>query len=172
MPKKRTKQTFALYVRNFIFGVQDSLASTVGLLSGIAVAGVERNYILVAGIILIFVEAFSMGIGSLLSEHSAEEYLKRAQKINCPVIMAALIMFVSYFASGFIPLFPYLIWAPSIALGISIILSLITLFVLGIISANLFKVSVGHKVFEMLVIGGVAVIIGGLVGRWAEVFLR
>ena len=49
----------ALYIRNFVFGVEDSLASTVGLLSGIATAGVNASTIVVTGAVLIFVEAFS-----------------------------------------------------------------------------------------------------------------
>ena len=34
------KKTFILYTRNFIFGSEDSLVSTVGLLAGVASAGV------------------------------------------------------------------------------------------------------------------------------------
>ena len=65
----------ASYIRNFVFGVEDSLVSTVGLLSGVAIAGVEQKYIFITGLILIFVEAFSMAVGSFLSEESAEKYI-------------------------------------------------------------------------------------------------
>jgi VIT1/CCC1 family predicted Fe2+/Mn2+ transporter len=51
-----------IYLRNFIFGVEDSLVSTVGLLSGVAVAGVASRTILLTGVVLIFVEAFSMAV--------------------------------------------------------------------------------------------------------------
>ncbi len=63
------------FIRNFVFGVEDSLVSTVGLLSGIAVAGIGRSDIVVTGVVLISVEVFSMGVGSFLSERSAEEYV-------------------------------------------------------------------------------------------------
>ena len=43
--KKETIEKYALYAKNFIFGVEDSLVSTVGLLSGIAIAGVPRGTI-------------------------------------------------------------------------------------------------------------------------------
>lgn len=37
------------YFRNFIFGVEDSLVSTVGLLSGVAIAGVAQRSLLAVG---------------------------------------------------------------------------------------------------------------------------
>ena len=54
--------------------MEDSLVSTVGLLSGVAVANVPMTTILLTGLILIFVEAISMAAGSFLSEYSAEGY--------------------------------------------------------------------------------------------------
>ena len=66
MFKRYSKNVLAGYLRAFVFGVEDSLASTVGLLSGIAIAGAGRETILMTGIVLIFVEAFSMAIGDFL----------------------------------------------------------------------------------------------------------
>jgi VIT1/CCC1 family predicted Fe2+/Mn2+ transporter len=95
------------YVRNIIFGVEDSLVSTVGLLSGIAVAKVTNRTIVLTGLVLIFVEGFSMGVGSLLSEHSVEQLeLKGEAKLETSA-GGAVAMFLSYFAAGFIPLAPY-----------------------------------------------------------------
>ena len=56
------------YLRNFIFGVEDSLVSTVGLLAGVAAGGVSSAVILTTGLVLIEVEGFSMGLGSFLTE--------------------------------------------------------------------------------------------------------
>jgi hypothetical protein len=44
------------YLRNFIFGVEDSLVSTVGLLAGVAAGGVSSAAILTTGLVLIVVE--------------------------------------------------------------------------------------------------------------------
>jgi len=71
--RRRTEVKRNLF-RNFIFGVEDSLVSTVGLLSGIAAADTSRFTIITTGIVLIFVEAFSMGIGSFLSEETSEQF--------------------------------------------------------------------------------------------------
>mgnify|MGYP000375782336 CR=1 FL=1 len=157
------KVEFATYIRNFIFGVEDSLVSTVGLISGIAAAGVSKGNIFLTGIILIFVEAFSMGAGSYLSESSAEEYAKAKKSFS---IQGALIMFFSYFAAGFIPLSPYLIFEINLALVVSIILSLLALFILGTVSGQISKTnhSARHGL-KMLTIGGLAIAVGVIVGN-------
>jgi VIT1/CCC1 family predicted Fe2+/Mn2+ transporter len=100
-------------VRSFIFGVEDSLVSTVGLLSGVAAAGMSRPSILLTGVVLIFVEAFSMGVGDLLSGHAAEEYEKKTQVSLTHALPEGTVMFFSYLISGFIPLFPYIIVEPA-----------------------------------------------------------
>src|SRR3990167_1641433 len=114
------KETFALYVRTFVFGVEDSLVSTVGLLSGVALAGASRNTILLSGSILIFVEAFSMGVGSLLSEHQAEKYLARRDVPILHSAIAGVLMFISYLGAGLIPLAPYLYYENHTAVILSI----------------------------------------------------
>ncbi len=159
------KQKFAKYVRNFVFGVEDSLVSTVGLLSGVAVADLSKPTIILTGIVLIFVEAFSMGVGSLLSEHSADEFL---QKKEIPVkksLVAGTIMFLSYFFAGFIPLGPYIIWQPKLAFWISIFASLVSLFILGMVGAKILKISLIKHGLQMMLIGGSAVVLGVVVGR-------
>ena len=89
----------ASYYRNFVFGVEDSLVSTVGLLSGITIAGVTKESLLVTGVVLIFVEAVSMGAGSFLSESSAEIYESHRDVPTRRSYLDALIMFVSYLVS-------------------------------------------------------------------------
>src|SRR3989339_785278 len=124
------KENFTGYVRNFIFGVEDSLVSTVGLLSGVAIAGMERSNILLTGIVLIFVEAFSMGVGVYLSEQSAEDFSsKHLGSARFPGVASA-IMFASYFLAGFIPLSPYVFLTANYAFYASILASLIGLAVL------------------------------------------
>lgn len=160
------KEEFAAYVRNFIFGVEDSLVSTVGLLSGVAVAGMPKEEIFLTGIILIFVEAFSMGVGSYLSEESSEEYQHKKHSISIP---GALVMFFSYLASGFIPLFPYMMFDSNVSLPLSIISSLIALFTLGYVSGQVVntKNTMRHGI-KMLIIGGLAILVGVLVGKFVN----
>jgi len=169
MTEKNPKEVAALYLRNFIFGVEDSLVSTVGLLSGIAVAGVPKRTILISGVVLIFVEAFSMAAGSFLSEHSAEEHKAEEELPVGTSVVAGTIMFFSYFIAGFIPFFPYLLFTSMIALYISIGISLIALFILGAASARYSKVKVVKRGMRMFIVGGIAIGLGVFVGSLLQI---
>lgn len=164
------KEHRMIVMRNFVFGVEDSLVSTVGLLSGIAVVGTPRATVILTGVVLIFVEAFSMAVGTSLAEHSAEEYAGGAHRGGAArsSFLAGAIMFASYFVSGFIPLAPYLVWEGMTALGVSVAASLVALFALGAISARASRVAVLREAFRMLLIGGAAVAVGVLVGTLVQ----
>ncbi|MEK7077226.1 MAG: VIT1/CCC1 transporter family protein [Patescibacteria group bacterium] len=161
-----SREVFATYARNFIFGVEDSLVSTVGLLSGIAVGGIGREEVVLAGIVLIFVEAFSMGAGSFLAERSVEEYMEEdGSKIPQQSVGVSFTMFGSYFLSGFIPLSPYIFLEKTMALPVSIIFSLVALLVLGIVSARVLRTSVWRTARRVLIIGGLAIGVGLALGN-------
>lgn len=153
----------ATYLRNFIFGVEDSLVSTVGLLSGVAIAGVDSKTILLTGVILIFVEAISMAAGSFLSEVSADEYA-HANDASTQSAFAAVVMFCSYFVAGFIPLLPYALLSRESAFAYSIGASVIAMFVLGAWSGSLSKRGIWRGAIRMAVVGGVAIGVGTTVG--------
>lgn len=163
-----SKSITASYIRTFVFGVEDSLVSTVGLLSGIAIADVPQKTIFLTGVVLIFVEAFSMAVGSFLSENTAEEYIRHTEEPLRVSLTDAAIMFFSYFISGLIPLLPYLALDVRGAFWTSILLSLAFLFFLGLAGARLARVPIMRRGFRMLIVGGVAIAVGILVGRLAN----
>ena len=74
-------------------------------------------------------------------------------------------MFVSYFISGFIPLFPYIVWPAQSAFWISIILTLSALFLLGVTSAKIANEKIVQRGIRMLLIGGAALVVGVFVGK-------
>src|SRR5688572_20528634 len=106
MDTKRAQ--FSLYLRNVIFGVEDSLVSTVELLAGIAYASVSHATILLTGFVLVFVEAFSMAVGSFLSEDSAQEYESQSTVSLRTPITGGVLMFFSYLLAGLIPIAPFI----------------------------------------------------------------
>lgn len=159
----------AMYVRNFTFGVEDSLVSTVGLLSGVAAADVPQKTILLIGFVLILVEAFSMAVGSFISESSAEMYLKHATSPPRESRTAGLIMLFSYFIAGFIPLLPYVILPVKLAFGVSILASLTALFLLGVFGGKIAKVNGTRNGLRILIIGGAAVAIGVIAGKLIKI---
>ncbi len=167
MKQKRTGQT-AGYVRTFVFGVEDSLVSTVGLLSGIAIGGLSKPQIILTGVVLLFVEAFSMAVGSLISEQSAEEYVKHREVPITNDIVNSMIMFISYFLFGLIPLAPYLFLPPQQALLFSILITLAFLFLLGVVGAVVFKINILKNGIRTLALGGTAIIVGVVAATWLQ----
>ncbi len=160
-----SQKSFVSYFRNFVFGVEDSLVSTVGLLSGVAAAGVSSSTIFLTGVVLIFVESFSMATGSFMSEYSADEYTRHTEKPSGRSYRAGAVMFLSYFAFGLIPLFPYAVLSVETAFWVSIIASLFFLFLLGVVGGEIAKIRSFRNGLRMMVLGGAAIAIGVLVGR-------
>src|SRR3989344_1365766 len=113
----------ALYLRSIIFGINDSLVSTVGFLAGISVAGVPTKTIVLTGVVYALVESFSMAMGDFLSEESAEEYLSKSDVKERPSVISAILMFVSCVLASLIPLVPYIVLPADTALIVSIVLS-------------------------------------------------
>lgn len=156
---------FVMYMRNFIFGAEDSLVSTVGLLSGVTIGGVSKTGILLTGVVLIFVEAFSMAVGSFLTEYSAQEYLTGAKvRISNP-FSGGVIMFFSYLLTGLIPLWPFMVFDPAQAFWFSIGSSIFGLMLLGIISARVFRISLVRSALRMTIVGAVAIGVGAVIGN-------
>ncbi len=154
------------YLRNFVFGAEDSLVSTVGLLSGVSFAGLVSREIILTGVVLIMVESISMGAGVYLSEDSANDLPQAGEQDK--TIADGTIMLFSYLAVGLIPLLPYVFSADTIV-GFywSIGLSLVALFLLGLfkgVVTNRHPVLSAVKVF---LVGGavtaIAVLVGGLI---------
>lgn len=160
----------SLIIRNFTFGVEDSLVSTVGLLAGIAVADVERSTIILTGLVLVFVEGFSMAVGSLLSEQSVEEYEQHREISLTKPAFAGVVMFLSYVIAGMVPLAPYFFSASRGALFSSVGLTLLFLFLLGAFNAKMFHVRIWKDALQTLIIGGLAITVGIIVGQLAGQF--
>lgn len=156
------------FIRNLVFGVEDSLVSTVGFVSGIAVAQVPSGTIVLSGAVLIAVEAFSMAAGSFLSDTSTREAMHRGHGHRVallPSVAGGLVMLISYVVSGLLVLVPYALIPTAQALPISIIASLLSLAVLGVYSARTSGLAPGPRIFRMLTVGGVAIVLGVAIAR-------
>jgi VIT1/CCC1 family predicted Fe2+/Mn2+ transporter len=158
-----------LYIRNIIFGIADSLVSTVGLLAGIDVSGSSHAAIILTGIVYAFVESLSMAMGSFLSEEATEEFETGAENTSKAPITAGFVMFVSFLISSFIPIVPYVLTQSAYALWISIGLSLVTLFVVGLVMAKISKIRLLRHATKMVLLGGVAILVGAIVGKFVHV---
>ena len=159
-----SRAEIASRLRNLVFGVEDSLVSTVGLLSGVAIAGVPRETIFLTGVVLVFVEAFSMAAGTFLSEASEEDFLHIKTVSGRSSLADGVVMFLSYFISGFIPLLPYLILQTNHAFPVSVTLSLVALIILGAWGGKVTRMSIWKSALRMFLVGGLAILVGVTAG--------
>lgn len=117
------------FVRNLVFGLEDSVLSTTGLVIGISLTGMSNADVVKSGIILLLVESLSMAFGSFISEDS---FLTRSDVMHTwkTVVYYAAVMFASYAAAGLVSLSPFLLdvddaWKWSAGLGLSSLLTLL-----------------------------------------------
>jgi predicted membrane protein (TIGR00267 family) len=115
------------------------------------------------------VEAFSMAIGSFLSEESVEEDGNNGEVHTSGPFTAGIIMFFSFIVASFIPIIPYMFFGLKTALFLSIIISIIALFIVGMISANKKKVNTAKSGLRMALLGGMAIIMGVAVGKFLKI---
>jgi len=164
-------------IREIVFGLEDSLVSTLGTVTGIA-AGTQSTYIVIlSGLVLIAVEATSMAAGSYLSSKTAEsaeiEIAKEEGKqtvIETTPVRAAIVMGIFYFVGGFVPLFPYFFLTTGSALIPSVVATVAVLFLVGVWSAKQTKREPWKGGVEMVVVSIGAALIGYLIGQVARTY--
>lgn len=150
-----------IFYKNMLFGSEDSLVSSVGVLFGLASSqSYSKSQIILTGVIVIAVEAISMGIGSYLTEKEVGEIAKKKIKKSLP-LFGGLVMFLSYCLSGLLVISPYLLLpTPQIARFISAGLTLLLLYLVGYLPSHNIKTGI-----RTLTLAGLAILTGFLIGK-------
>jgi len=131
------------------------------------VAGTARHAIILTGIVYAFVEAFSMAVGSFLSEQSRKNMRQKERPPEQAVHRGSRDVHHIILAS-FIPIVPYVVFGLSAALWCSIGFSLLALFDRGMVSARIVKVKMWRHAIKMMLLGGAAIVIGVVVGKFVK----
>lgn len=157
------------YLRSCLFGLQDGLVSTTGVVVGIAAGVPEKSIVILASFVAVTVEATSMAAGQYSSEKAVHQ-MDKTGKHTDNLIFGAAIMFFSYLLAGLIPIIPMLFLnTPIDAIPFSIGSALLGLFSVGYIKGRLVETYALRSAFEMLIIGGVATVVGLVVGNILKV---
>lgn len=160
-------------IREIVFGLEDSLVSTMGAITGIAVGTGSQYIVILSGLVLIVAEATSMAAGSYLSTKHAREAevlfheckgFEIHEEVSHP-IRAAIVMGVFYLMGGVVPLVPYFLLPVSQAVVPAITVTAVTLFFVGFWAASFTKTSKVKSGIEMTVVSLAAALIGYMVGR-------
>ncbi len=151
------------YIQSALFGFNDALVSTTGVIVGVSTGTSNKEIVLLAGFVTILVEALSMGSGQYLSSKSVHQMANSKHfKVS---ITSGLIMFVSYFLAGLVPLLPIILFPIEYSREVAIVAAMVGLFLLGYFKGKFVKVSPIRSALEIVVIGGLATGIGIVVGN-------
>lgn len=166
-------------VREIIFGLEDSIVSTMGVVVGIA-AGTDNRYIVVlSALVVVAVESLSMTAGTYLSNKSQMEidlaggdvgFLSDRHLIRRSA-SESLVMGISYILGGFVSVIPFFLLEPLSAIVPSIVLSVSVLFAIGFVKGKIAKINKVKSGLEMSLISLTAALIAYLIGRLAQVYL-
>jgi VIT1/CCC1 family predicted Fe2+/Mn2+ transporter len=151
------------YLRSIIFGIEDSLVSTTGLVAGLSVGAADKRIVILGGAVAIAIEAVSMGAGEYLSDDAVQEVEKIKRNRDKPLI-SGFLMLVSYLGAGLIPLAPVLVFEYPQSVYYSVLLALAGLFTLGYLKGKILHTSPFRGGLKILIVGGLATGLGVLVG--------
>lgn len=156
------------YLRSIIFGFQDSLVSTTGVIAGVAAGANSKELVILAGIVTITVESLSMGAGQYMSEKAVHQ-MDKSGKHTDNLYVGGMLMAASYFLGGFVPLVPIILFELPLSATLSIFFALCGLFILGLIKAHIVKVNPLKSAVEIFILGGVTTLIGLIVGKFFKI---
>ena len=155
------------YLQSAIFGINDALVSTTGVMVGISAGTGDKSIVILSGVVTIMVEALSMGSGQYLSLKSAHEYQGESKQKEA--IISGVVMCFGYILGGLVPLLPILFMPVEQSRIAAIIFALIGLLILGYVKGKIVKVSPVRSAIEVFVIGGIATAVGLMVGNLMSV---
>ncbi len=216
-------------VREVVFGLEDSFVSTMGAVSGIAVGSGDSHAVVLAGLVVISVEAISMAASSFLSSKAAKEvyderfrqdesrilaelvsdreslrdFLARKgfSKVEMTIAMKAIgrerrlwldevhrsefrlspaasgspllsgiVMGVCYSFGGIAVMLPYMFLPIIFAMPITILLTVVALFLLGFWKASVANVKPVRSGIEMVAVSLISALLGIFIGHLVSTY--
>lgn len=211
-------------IRDIVFGLEDGVVSTLGVVIGIAEGSQNSRIVILSGIVVVLVEALSMTAGSYLSSKSQTEVLKEKIKEEKKSIeekpkeeieelyemykdrgftkqeieiivkrivqdqelwleemkhkelgitdkqlesskLNALYMGLSYITGGILPVIPYFFLEIGQAVILSVVLAIISLFIIGAGKTAITKNNWWKSGLEMTLVALGAAVIGYAIGK-------
>src|SRR3989338_7662861 len=108
------------YLRSLMFGLQDGIVSTTGVVVGISTGINNKEIIILAALVAVTVEASSMAAGQYSSEKAVHQ-MDKSGKHSDNLYIGALIMFIAYLIGGAFSIIPILIFNQPIARILAIV---------------------------------------------------
>lgn len=156
------------YLRSLMFGLQDGIVSTTGVVVGISTGVSDKAIIVLAALVAVTVEASSMATGQYSSEKAVHQMDKNGKHTD-NLYIGALIMFVTYLMGGSFSIIPILAFDQPVARTIAIVSAFLGLFIVGYIKGYLVEHRPLRSAIELFIIGSITTTIGIIVGYLLKV---
>jgi len=156
------------YLRSLMFGLQDGIVSTTGVVVGISTGVSDKAIIVLAALVAVSVEATSMAAGQYSSEKAVHQ-MDKTGKHTDSLLVGAVIMFFAYMIGGMFSILPTLFIDQPEAKLVAILSSFVGLFAIGYMKGLLVEGKPLRSAVELFIIGGVATLIGLVVGHFLKV---
>ncbi len=156
------------YLRSAMFGLQDGLVSTTGVVVGISAGVSDKDVIVLAAFVAVLVEATSMAAGQYSSEKSVHQ-MDRSGRHTDSLIAGAGMMFVAYLVGGFVPIIPTILLGRPEAQVVAVLAAFAGLFLVGFVKGKVVDQPPLRSAVELFGIGAVATSIGVAVGLFLKV---
>jgi len=156
------------YLRSLMFGLQDGIVSTTGVVVGISTGVQNKEIVILAAFVAVTVEASSMAAGQYSSEKAVHQ-MDKSGKHTDSLMLGALIMFIAYMIGGAFPIIPTIIFDQSTARILAVVSAFIGLFIIGYIKGHIVEHKPLRSAIELFIIGSIATAIGVIVGNLLKV---
>ena len=156
------------YLRSLMFGLQDGIVSTTGVVVGISTGVSDKSIIILAALVAVTVEASSMAAGQYSSEKAVHQ-MDKSGKHTDNLIYGAIIMFFAYLLGGSFSIIPIILFDQPEARLYAIISAFIGLLIIGYAKGKVVDHKPLRSAAELLIIGGVATMVGVVVGYFLKV---
>lgn len=156
------------YLRSLMFGLQDGIVSTTGVVVGISTGVSDKSIIILAALVAVTVEASSMAAGQYSSEKAVHQ-MDKTGKHTDNLVYGAIIMFFAYLLGGSFSIIPIILFDQPEARLFAIISAFIGLLIIGYAKGKVVDHKPLRSAAELLIIGGVATLVGVVVGYFLKV---
>lgn len=163
------------WLPDFVYGSIDGVVTTFAVVSGVQGASLSVEIVLILGFANLFGDGFSMAVGKYLSDKAQVDQLENDKKDASGVnpLKGGLYTFISFNVVGLVPLLGYILgplfeFSENATFVFTCIITLATLFLIGVIKGKFVKRSKWYAGFQTMLIGGVAAFIAFYVGYFME----
>lgn len=156
------------YLRSLMFGLQDGIVSTTGVVVGISIGVENKAIVVLAALVAVMVEASSMAAGQYSSEKAVHQ-MDKTGKHTDNLFVGGFIMFFAYLLGGMFSIIPILIFDQSTGRYMAIASAFVGLFVIGYLKGKIVEHKPWRSAIELFIIGAIATTVGLLVGHFLKI---